>query len=164
MSENLGCQTDKLIKHITNNTYFILVLYVYKNYIQVYSNNFSVILKSNEDLLFTLAKLRTIEKPVIWTFRLCGKFKLADQVWFRWLNNIKNGDMIKINYDSDYYEEFMMLIDHIRQFRLEKIYIKFRREFDMDIVKIVNDATYANIYYDEYGILNDLTYYTRFED
>lgn len=157
--------TDIIVKFATLlDDYVTFALSANRKHISVTIGNVTHELPTNEKLVSLLAKLRAIGKPIKWTFRLHDKFKLNEQKWFECLNNIENGDVIKINYYSEVYDDFVVLIDIIRKYNISKIFIDFYNRPPMDVVQFVSDVTKADIYYDASVNYVDESKFIRFED
>lgn len=103
-------------------------------------------LSSMDELLQVLAKFRVMEKTIRWYFGIDQHF-LKNTELLKFMENIQNGDSLRANYSDDVHDNFIYLIETVRQFRLEKIYIIFHDKILMDIVEFVSAATRANIYY-----------------
>lgn len=144
----------------TQNSYVTIMLGVFDWPKVTGTNTYAVNIYTNEKMLFVLAELRTTEKPILWDISL----KLRYQEWFKYLNKIENGDVVSICYDSNIHDDFMIFIDIIKQFRLEKIFIKFSQKLDFGIIKIVNSATNTQVYYSAEDMYAMLDQYIKFED
>lgn len=156
--------SEAYVNDKTQNSYVTIMLGAFGWPRVTGTNKSSVNMYTNEKMLFVLAELRTTGKPILWDISLSQIYKLKNQEWFKCLNKIENGDAVSICYDSNIHDDFMILIDIIKQFRLEKIFIKFSQKLDFDIIKIVNHATRTDIYYDASDKYVDKSKFIRFED
>lgn len=150
-----------------------IIIYVQKNYgeiqiclldshIYIYYAYRTFELTTSDELLQALAKFRIMDKPIKWHFDINRRF-LKNVFLPKFIENIQNGDSLCMNYNTDVHEHFINLIENTRQFRLEKIYVRFRNKILMDVVEFVSAVTQANIYYAE-GESYDGQTFVKFED
>ena len=158
-------EIEQLFKYANSqNAYITFALHANREHAFAYSANLTYDLTTNKELLSLLAKLRDKEKPVIWSINLSAAFKLKQQIWFKCLDKIANSDIIRINYYSEVYDDFVILIDIIRRYNISNIYIKFYDQISMDIVQFVSNATKANTYYNANIHFVSLDEFIKFED
>jgi hypothetical protein len=156
---------ETLIEYANSkNVYVTFALDANKTHTFAHSADLGYGFVSIKELLFLLAKLRSMDKPVIWSIDLSSISKLKQQIWFKCLDKIQNGDIIRINYYSNIHDDFVFLVDIIRRYSISNIYIKFYDQISLDIVQFVSDVTKANIYYDANVNFVPLNEFTKHED
>jgi hypothetical protein len=141
----------------------IVMLYSNSIYNRIYIGEIAFEIESKKVLSDILLKLRSMEKHINWIVLIQKRALLKPKELFEWLF-IENGDSITLIYGKDIHDDFITLVDIIRQYRIEKIFLRFDNEISMDIVRFISDVTKAYVYYQINGNFVHQNNFISFED
>lgn len=104
--------------------------------------------ETKEDILLGIAKLRSLQKSISWRIRMVSGYSLESHDYFADLiSSITNGDVLTITYNPSMHEDFIILMENVKLYRMSAIYLHFNKEILMDIVQFVNDLMKTYVYY-----------------
>lgn len=144
MKDIIVSNITKYAKDYDKDIFVILYTHLLRNRIRIGDESFRI--ESEEEMSNILVKLRSMEKHINWLILIEKSSPLKTKKMSDWLF-IENGDSIILSYYRVTHDNFITLVDMIRQYRIEKIFLKFDDEILMDIVRFISDVTKAHVYY-----------------